>query len=172
MQQECYSGTHLSVYVPIGVVAVFMYCLLPPLVSYLLMWRHRKQLDDHHVGQVYGFLYKRYRERYWYWESVLQLETLALVAVEVFGRALVTSHQALLLLAVFLVIGAVNMTCSAMRSHFLVVLEFLSLSVLSLTVTLGLYFAIEGEAVTASEASAVGIIMLVINASLLAEGKC
>lgn len=29
------------------------------------------------------------------------------------------------------------MTCSAMRSHFLVVLEFLSLSVLSLTVTLG-----------------------------------
>lgn len=45
------------------------------------------------------------RPEWWYWESILQLETLALVAVEVFGRALVTAHQALLLLAVFLVIG-------------------------------------------------------------------
>lgn len=46
---------------PIGVVAVLAYCLAPPLVSFLLMARHRHKLDDHHVGQVYGFLYKRYR---------------------------------------------------------------------------------------------------------------
>jgi hypothetical protein len=34
------------------------------------------------------------------------LETLLLVAVDVFGKGMITSHQALLLLAVFIVIGA------------------------------------------------------------------
>ncbi len=80
------------------------------------------------------------RSRYWWWESVLQLQTLALVAAEVFGRALPVQHQALLLLCVLLITAVVNMACAPVRSRLLVVLEFMSFSVLAVTITLGLYF--------------------------------
>ncbi len=80
------------------------------------------------------------RPRYWWWESVLLLQTLALVAAEVFGRALTPLQQALLLAAVLMAIGCVNGACSPIRCRLLVVLELMSLSVLSLTITLGLYF--------------------------------
>ncbi len=71
---------------------------------------------------------------------MLQLQTLCLVAAEVFGRALPVLHQALLLLCVLLITAVVNMACAPVRSRLLVVLEFMSFSVLAVTITLGLYF--------------------------------
>ncbi len=70
---------------------------------------------------------------------MLQLQTLALVAAEVFGRALPVMRQALLLLCVLLSTAVVNMACAPVRSRLLVVLEFMSFSVLAVTITLGLY---------------------------------
>ncbi len=66
------------------------------------------------------------------------LETLALVAAEVFGRTLPVMHQALLLAAVLLTMAVVNNTCSPNRLRVLALLEFVALGVLGLTVTLGL----------------------------------
>ncbi|KXZ45364.1 hypothetical protein GPECTOR_55g270 [Gonium pectorale] len=149
MQQECYSGKHRSAYVPIGIVSVLAFCLLPPLASFVVVWRNRNSLKDFRTRQAYGFLYARYREKYFWWESVLQLETLALVAVEVFGRSLTTTQQALMLLAVFIVIALVNMSCRPMRMS-LMLLEFMSLGTLSLTLTLGLYFALDDEPLSRS----------------------
>lgn len=43
------------------------------------------------------------------------MQTLALVIVEVFGRSLLPLHQALTLLATFVVIVAINMSCRPVR---------------------------------------------------------
>ncbi|KXZ50639.1 hypothetical protein GPECTOR_15g323 [Gonium pectorale] len=95
MQAKCYDGRHLSFYVPIGVASVCIFCLAPPLASFLFVWRMgQRLLKEDHVRKVYGFLYKRYKERFIWWETVLQLETLVLVAVEVLGRGLISSYQA------------------------------------------------------------------------------
>ncbi|EFJ43308.1 hypothetical protein VOLCADRAFT_96559 [Volvox carteri f. nagariensis] len=142
MQAMCYSGDHLHVYVPIGVVAVVVFCVLPPLVSFIFVWRVRGRLEDAHVRKVYGFLYKRYKPRFIWWETVLQLETLILVSVEVLGRGLSVSYQALLLLAVFTVIALINVSCAPLLSRLLVIMEFMSLGTLSLTITLSLYFTV------------------------------
>ncbi|KXZ41282.1 hypothetical protein GPECTOR_581g637 [Gonium pectorale] len=143
MAQECYSGRHLALYMPIGVAAVVLVCLMPPLTAFVLLYRHRHELDDPAVRQRYGFLYMRYKPRFYWWESVLMLEELVLVAVEVFGRALaVVSHQILLMLAVFIVLSLVNMACAPTKSRLIGLLEFLSLGVLSLTVTCSLYFVV------------------------------
>ncbi|KXZ48022.1 hypothetical protein GPECTOR_31g386 [Gonium pectorale] len=199
MAQECYSGTHLTRHVPIGIVAVFLVCLLPPTASFAVLWRNRDQLDTPTMQQRYGFLYTRYRRvtegrwgggqpfnptarsgrrrayvwgrpHYFWWESVLMLEELVLVAVEVFGRALqYVSHQILLMLAAFIVLSAVNMACSPVRSRLIVLLDFLSMAVLSLTITLSLYFVVNDSVLDSPAASnAVGIIILAINLGLLA----
>lgn len=57
----CFTGTHLSVWVPIGVVATVVLCLAPPVVAAAVLWRHRNRLDEDAVVHAYGFMYTRYR---------------------------------------------------------------------------------------------------------------
>ncbi|PNH03205.1 hypothetical protein TSOC_010752 [Tetrabaena socialis] len=141
MNAECYSGLHLHVYVPIGIASALVFCCLPPLVSFVLLWCNRRQLNDPRCQRQYGFLYMRYRPRFWFWECVLQLQELSMVAVEVFGRGMAAvAYQILLMQAAFMLMMMINMTCSPYKSRLLMHLEFLSLGVLSLTVTLSLYF--------------------------------
>ena len=61
MDMECYSGMHLKVYVPIGIVAVLIFCVAPPVASFLFIWQLRNRLEELHIRKVYGFLYKRYK---------------------------------------------------------------------------------------------------------------
>ncbi|KAG2436175.1 hypothetical protein HYH02_011678 [Chlamydomonas schloesseri] len=77
---------------------------------------------------------------YYFWESVSQVQMLILVSIDVFGRALPEYQQALLLICGLSVIGMVNMACSPVIARLLTVMEFLSLGVLSLTITMGLFF--------------------------------
>ncbi|KAG2438583.1 hypothetical protein HXX76_005133 [Chlamydomonas incerta] len=166
MGQECYAGTHATLYVPLGVVAVLLFCVGPPAASFAIVWRVRNRLNDHHTRRTYGFLYSRYRPSMWWWESVLQLETLSLVAVDVFARALTVLQQALLLLAVLTLILTANMLASPLRHRLLVALEFVSLAALSLTITLSLYFT-DGDTLSPAAATAVGVIILVINVGMI-----
>ncbi|KXZ42543.1 hypothetical protein GPECTOR_137g650 [Gonium pectorale] len=168
MAQECYRGSHLTTYVPIGVVSVLCVCLLPPLASFLLLWRNRHKLEHSSLRQRYGFLYSRYKPRFFWWESVLMLEELVLVAVEVFGRGLaVVSHQILLMLAVFIVLSLINMACAPFRSRLVGLLEFLSMGVLSLTITLSLYFVVGADTLGATASNTVGLIIMCVNIALL-----
>lgn len=44
MNQECYTGVHESLYLPIGIVAVIVFCLAPPVAAFVIMWRLRRSL--------------------------------------------------------------------------------------------------------------------------------
>ncbi|KAG2442491.1 hypothetical protein HXX76_002577 [Chlamydomonas incerta] len=166
-RQQCYSGVHMALYVPIGIAAFLLFCVAPPLASLLLLWWRRRDLDTIEVQQRFGFLYRRYKPRFYYWESVLMLQELGLVAVEVFGRSLEeVSYQVLLMLAAFIVLGVVNMACSPVRDHAIEMLEFMSLAVLSLTLTLSLYFIV-GDNLQAASADAIGWVIMAINVALL-----
>ncbi|KXZ44816.1 hypothetical protein GPECTOR_62g931 [Gonium pectorale] len=152
MAQECYTGVHLRLYVPIGIASVIVLCFGPPLASFLLLWKHRAELGSKWVRQRYSFLYARYKPRFFWWESVLMLEELALVAVEVFGRGLKSvAHQILVLLAAFTFISAINMACSPSKLMVITKLEFMSMTVLSLTVSLSLFFVVDDGLSAADE---------------------
>ncbi|KAG2486978.1 hypothetical protein HYH03_014351 [Edaphochlamys debaryana] len=172
MNQECYLGVHRSFYAPLGAVCVFVFCIAPPLGILVLVLRRRKKLGQPKTRAVYGFLYHRYREDFYFFESVKQLQVLMLVLVNVFANAIFQYQQALLLLCVLLCIGVVNMSCRALRAKLLVLLEYLSLMVLALSITLGLFFVGGGagsEMGLDSQAAedAVAVIILVLNSSLL-----
>ncbi|KAG2427570.1 hypothetical protein HXX76_012224 [Chlamydomonas incerta] len=155
----------MSVWVPVGIVCAVVFCLVPPATSFTIALLHRDRLTDPAVERRFGFLYKRYRpDRYW-WEGVLQLQELTLVAVEVFARALETSQQALLMLVAFIAIGVMNAAFAPLRTHLMGLLEFISLGVLSLTVTLSLYFVVSADLKVAA-ADAIGAIIVAINVGL------
>ncbi|PNG99416.1 hypothetical protein TSOC_014806, partial [Tetrabaena socialis] len=60
MNAACYTGAHLRVYVPIGVVAFLLFCVGPPAASCGLLWWRCKRLDQDRTRRLYGFLYCRY----------------------------------------------------------------------------------------------------------------
>ncbi|KXZ42567.1 hypothetical protein GPECTOR_134g621 [Gonium pectorale] len=168
MAQECYTGVHLRLYVPIGIASVIVLCLGPPLASFLILWKHRAELGSKRVRQRYSFLYARYKPRFFWWESVLMLEELALVAVEVFGRGLKSvAHQILVMLAAFTFISAINMACSPSKLRAITKLEFMSMTVLILTVSLSLFFVVDNGLGAADERS-VGALIVALNVVLLA----
>ncbi|KAG2483388.1 hypothetical protein HYH03_017740 [Edaphochlamys debaryana] len=176
MQLEFYTGPHLQQYVPLGVACVLLFCALPPAALFALLWRQQHRLDEQRTKLQYGFAYRRYRPRWFMFECVLQLETLALVLADVFTRTLQAHQQAsgraLLLLAVLLLIGVVNISANPLRMRLLTLMEFLSLMALCLTLTLGLYFVPTGseDSGLSSQAAedAVGILILILNAALMA----
>jgi hypothetical protein len=61
MNQACYAGIHLNMYMPVGIVCALLLCLLPPLAAVLLVYRKRRMLTDPYTAQLYGFLYHKYR---------------------------------------------------------------------------------------------------------------
>ncbi|GLI63825.1 hypothetical protein VaNZ11_006896 [Volvox africanus] len=82
-------------------------------------------------------------------------------------------QQALMLLSMLIVIAAINNSSSPERFHELLVLEFLSMCVLSLTLTLGLFFVVTGEdQLSNSAATAVGALILTINACFIGCALC
>ena len=66
--------------------------------------------------------------------------------------ALQTLHQSLALLAVLIVNSGITMACSPVRHRLVMVCEFISFCVLSLTVTLSLYFLDSPPELSASSA--------------------
>ncbi len=61
MQARCYAGAHAALYLPLGIVAVFLFAVSPPLAFFIMLWRKRESLEEPHTKRVYGFLYDRYR---------------------------------------------------------------------------------------------------------------
>ncbi|KAG2491397.1 hypothetical protein HYH03_010188 [Edaphochlamys debaryana] len=168
MNQECYKGDHMWLYVPLGAVFIAIFCVGPPLYNLVMLWRVRHRLSEHHTQQVYGFMYSRYKPRYFWWDTVLMTETLILVAVDVFGGDLTVAYQALMLQLVLLTIAGVNVVLEPMQSSPLRQLEFASTAVLIGTISLNMYFVV-GSADLLNDAGgdAVAIVTLVINLLLI-----
>ncbi|GIL61103.1 hypothetical protein Vafri_15500, partial [Volvox africanus] len=171
MNQECYLGNHSKVWVPIGIACIFIICVGIPLLTFMVTWTHRTALSTIHVVQTYGFLYRRYDyESFYWWEAAMQLQTLLLVVVDVFGRVLAVYQQAVLLMLVLMLIMWANMFFQPLKHKVLERMSSLSLAVLSFTVALGLFFippADRKDPVTKGVASAIGAIIVILNAGLI-----
>lgn len=61
MNQECFSGIHMHMYVPIGIVCAVLICLLPPGAAIWMVVRKRAELQEAYVQQMYGLLYHKYK---------------------------------------------------------------------------------------------------------------
>ncbi|GIL88007.1 hypothetical protein Vretifemale_16001, partial [Volvox reticuliferus] len=171
MNQECYLGNHARIWVPIGIVCIFIICAGIPLLTFMATWTHRTALGTVHVVQTYGFLYRRYDyETFYWWESAMQIQTLLLVVVDVFGRILAVYQQAVLLMLVLTAIMSANMYFQPLKHKVLERMSNLSLAVLSFTVALGLFFvppADRKDPVTSTATKGIGAVIVVLNAGLL-----
>ncbi|KAG2484480.1 hypothetical protein HYH03_016713 [Edaphochlamys debaryana] len=166
MNQECYAGTHAKLWLPIGIVFIVVVCVGIPLLSFAIMFHHRHQLGTVHVAQCYGSLYRRYKDYAYYWQTITQVQTLLLVVVDVFGRVLPAYQHAMLLQIVLVLTIMFNTYAEPTKFPQLERMEFLSLSVLAVTIALALFFVPpvgRKDLVSAAAANGIGAVVLIIN---------
>eukprot|EP00878_Enallax_costatus_P008901 GHUV01009305.1.p1 GENE.GHUV01009305.1~~GHUV01009305.1.p1 ORF type:complete len:278 (+),score=34.00 GHUV01009305.1:350-1183(+) len=104
LQQHCFEGYHLGWSVGLGVPLLVFVCLLVPGTVLMLSLHRRRQPSlvttfDRH----YGFLYRTYKPSMCFWEAVVVLETIAFVAVSVFGHSLGSYYQIILMIFVLII---------------------------------------------------------------------
>ncbi|KAG2422286.1 hypothetical protein HXX76_016148 [Chlamydomonas incerta] len=90
------------------------------------------------------------------------LQTIALVAVDVFGKGLVVEWQALMLLSVLVAISVVNSIVQALHLKLLRHLESASNGVLVLTIAFNLYFVTGNGEALVYQAGGAAIAVLVL----------
>jgi len=56
--KTCFSGVHAD-YVPFAIFSFVVYLVGAPLISFIILFSHRKQLDLPHVESRYGDLYRQ-----------------------------------------------------------------------------------------------------------------
>lgn len=61
MNQECYTGVHMDLFLPLGLSFAILVCLLPPILSIIVVVHHRRKLSAPHIAQMWGFLFHKYR---------------------------------------------------------------------------------------------------------------
>eukprot|EP00879_Flechtneria_rotunda_P002277 GHRR01002468.1.p1 GENE.GHRR01002468.1~~GHRR01002468.1.p1 ORF type:complete len:306 (+),score=67.24 GHRR01002468.1:273-1190(+) len=97
MSQQCFEGYHAAWAFALGIPLLFVLAVALPLGISLFMWHNRHNLTMPCLRRHYGFLYRQYRPSCRYWEAVVVLQTLLLVAAGVFGVTLGPYYQAIVM---------------------------------------------------------------------------
>lgn len=108
MSQLCYSRSsyHRGWALGLGIPMTLLFCVALPASVFVFMWISRKQgkLADVQFQEHYAFVYRLWKEKWCWWESVTLLQTIALVIVSTFAFALGGYFQCLLSSAVLVVV--------------------------------------------------------------------
>merc|ERR1711865_920736 len=108
LQEPCFQGRHMFHVLALTVPQLIIYVLGLPLVSVIFITRNIKNLHHKRFYTRYGLLYLGYRDERAWWEGVVAIRKVAIVAISTFGTLVgVVDIQAFLgLLVVFLSIVA------------------------------------------------------------------
>ena len=141
---RCYVGSHAALASTVGwpILIVFSFGL-PVMLTYMLI-KHRSQESGLHpwLADATGFLYRAYKDRFIFWESIVLLRKAILTLVVVFSYPLGANIQGILAVCVLAVAIYIHVTCRPFDEpyDFLNTLETASLVVSQLTFATGLFF--------------------------------
>jgi len=68
----------------VALPSVVVWGLGIPLFAYILMYRERHRLESVIARQKFGFLFRGYKKRFYYWECVIMYRKVALIFIQVF----------------------------------------------------------------------------------------
>ena len=141
---KCYEGAHAVLAATVGwpVLIIFSFGL-PAVLAYILI-RQRSQEPGQNpwLSDATGFLYRAYKERFIFWESIVMLRKAILSVIVAYSYPLGTNNQGILAICVLAFASYVHVTCQPFDEpyHFLNAFETASLFVSHLTFASGLFF--------------------------------
>ena len=85
LEEQCYVGRHFEMMLLLGVSQLMLYVVGLPLLMLFFLVRNSKQLDKHATKNRYGMFFASYKKKRYYWEMLLSLRKISIVALGVFG---------------------------------------------------------------------------------------
>jgi len=85
LEEQCYVGRHFEMMLLLGVSQLMLYVVGLPLLMLFFLVRNSKQLDRHATKNRYGMFFASYKKERYYWEMLLSLRKISIVALGVFG---------------------------------------------------------------------------------------
>ena len=80
----CYQGEHKFWSLSIAVPSIIAWALGIPFFAFLLMFKERKTLDSISTREKFGFLFRGYKHRLFFWEVIIMYRKIALIFIQVF----------------------------------------------------------------------------------------
>jgi hypothetical protein len=104
--QQCFAGWHAQWTYGLGLPLVIICILLPLSVALLMLHKRRNSLlSNPWTVAHWGFLYRSYCTQCCYWETVVLLQTILLVAISTFGVTLAPWYQSICMTAALAVMA-------------------------------------------------------------------
>jgi len=91
---QCFTDKHILWIVFLGLPALVFYAFGIPLIAMNTLRRHRKELHKSNIRNRYNFLYDGYRNHCYWWEGVVLLRKVALIALGVSASQIGTTAVA------------------------------------------------------------------------------
>eukprot|EP00210_Caulerpa_lentillifera_P003966 g3785.t1 len=140
---RCYGKEHSGIII-ISIVVLIIVTICFPLFSSIVLFRRKESLGrrDIWIFETGGFLFRAFKEKFAFWESVVMFRKACLSVIIVFSYPLGGDSQGLLASVLLLFSLYVHLSLRPYKNEFKTLNHFESCSLLvsSLTFTLGLFF--------------------------------
>ena len=141
---KCYEGSHAVLAAVIGWPVILLISFGMPLIlaGFLIKQNTTEQTEESWTAEATGFLYRAYKERFIFWESIVMLRKSVLAVIVVFSYPLGVNIQGILAISLLSLAIYIHVCCQPFKDDFafLNALETSSLVVSQLTFACGLFF--------------------------------
>lgn len=117
LNAQCWVSYHRAWAYGLGLPCLLLMCVCLPAGILYKTLKNRHRMDDPHFIHHYGFLYRPYKVQYCWWEAVIVLETLVLVAISVFGTSLGPYFQGLIMNAALAIMAFLLLAFKPQAHH-------------------------------------------------------
>ncbi|CDW90223.1 UNKNOWN [Stylonychia lemnae] len=138
----CYQGTHRYMIFGVALPALLAWGLGIPFFASQLIFQERHKLDSLETRSKYGFLYRGYKKKFYYWESVIMYRKTILIFISVFFIRYGVIVQALVVLLLLIFGITKQLILKPYQTMELNLLELLSLYASNITIYIGIFFII------------------------------
>ena len=133
---RCYEGAHATLAGAVGWPILVLFSLGYPVAMACVIVRHvQEEVKEGWIYDVAGFMYRSYRRRFVYWESVIMLRKAVLAVVVVFAYPLGGNLQAMLGVFVIALASYFQTVCRPYHENFSILNEMESVSLLVSLIT-------------------------------------
>lgn len=137
---ECWKGEHKETALYFAIPAIVTWSLGVPAICFMIMRHSKSSLQTLEVRIRYGFLYNGYTKEAYFWEAVILLRKISLIAVTTFFDSKKVLIQALLLIMILLICFSMQIIVKPYTNAQLNNLEIKMLFVAAITAYIGLFF--------------------------------
>ncbi|CDW79374.1 UNKNOWN [Stylonychia lemnae] len=122
----CFQGPHYFWSYGVAMPAMIVWGLGIPLFASQLMYHERHKLDSLETKAKYGFLFRGYKKRFYYWESIVMYRKTLLIFISVFFVSFGVLVQAMIVMLLLIFGITTQMKLQPYQTEALNILEVLS----------------------------------------------